>query len=56
MDNERFAILDCHQHFFDATRLCYPVFQTRSAGFEALFGLQRPGCTCPRITHATQQD
>src|SRR5262245_61095565 len=31
-------ILDCHQHFFDAPRFRYPVFETRSAGFEALVG------------------
>lgn len=38
MGDERPAILDCHQHFFDARRFRYPVFETRSAGFEALVG------------------
>jgi predicted TIM-barrel fold metal-dependent hydrolase len=38
MGSERPAILDCHQHFFDARRFRYPVFETRSAGFEALVG------------------
>ena len=38
MDSERPAILDCHQHFFDARRFRYPIFETRSAGFEALVG------------------
>ena len=38
MASEGPAILDCHQHFFDATRFRYPVFETRSAGFEALVG------------------
>src|SRR5215469_15460305 len=38
MNNEKPAILDCHQHFFDARRFHYPVFETRSAGFEALVG------------------
>lgn len=40
------AILDCHQHFFDARRFRYPVFQTRSAGFEALVG---DYSTLPRV-------
>src|SRR5262245_58123788 len=31
-------ILDCHQHFYDAGRFRYPVFEARSAGFEALVG------------------
>jgi predicted TIM-barrel fold metal-dependent hydrolase len=38
MDSERPKILDCHQHFFDARRFHYPVFETRSVGFEALVG------------------
>jgi predicted TIM-barrel fold metal-dependent hydrolase len=38
MAGETPAILDCHQHFFDARRFRYPVFETRSAGFEALVG------------------
>ena len=38
MDSESPAILDCHQHFFDARRFRYPVFETRSAGLEALVG------------------
>src|SRR5215469_6743672 len=38
MGSERLAILDCHQHFFDARRFRYPVFETRRAGFEALVG------------------
>ncbi|SAK66208.1 amidohydrolase family protein [Caballeronia ptereochthonis] len=36
--NDKLAIIDCHQHFYDATRLRYPVFEERSAGFEALVG------------------
>jgi len=36
--SESLAILDCHQHFYDARRFRYPAFVTRSAGFEALFG------------------
>ena len=46
MDSERLAILDCHQHFFDARRFRYPVFETRSAGFEALVG---DYSTLPRV-------
>src|SRR6516225_9602042 len=38
MGSERLAILDCHQHFFDARHFRYPLFETRSAGFEALVG------------------
>ncbi|BAN27932.1 amidohydrolase family protein [Caballeronia insecticola] len=38
MNDETLAILDCHQHFYDAARLRYPVFEQRSAGFEALVG------------------
>jgi predicted TIM-barrel fold metal-dependent hydrolase len=38
MDDDKLPILDCHQHFFDAGRLRYPVFARRSAGFEALVG------------------
>jgi len=38
MDSTRLAILDCHQHFFDARRFRYPVFEARSTGFEALVG------------------
>jgi predicted TIM-barrel fold metal-dependent hydrolase len=38
MNSEKPAILDCHQHFFDARRFHYPVFDTHSAGFEALVG------------------
>ena len=38
MDLQKFRILDSHQHFFDARRLRYPVFLTRSAGFESLVG------------------
>jgi len=36
--SEKPAILDCHQHFYDAGRFRYSVFETRSAGFEALVG------------------
>jgi predicted TIM-barrel fold metal-dependent hydrolase len=38
MDIGKLPILDCHQHFFDARRLRYPVFVERSAGFESLLG------------------
>jgi predicted TIM-barrel fold metal-dependent hydrolase len=38
MDGDGLPILDCHQHFFDARRLHYPVFTRRSAAFEALLG------------------
>jgi predicted TIM-barrel fold metal-dependent hydrolase len=38
MSSERPAILDCHQHFYDAGRFRYPVFETRSAGIEMLVG------------------
>src|SRR5262249_49713137 len=38
MSSDRPAILDCHQHFYDAKRFRYPVFETRSSGFEALVG------------------
>jgi predicted TIM-barrel fold metal-dependent hydrolase len=38
MADDGFPIIDCHQHFFDARRLHYPVFAQRSAGFEALVG------------------
>ncbi len=38
MDCMTFPIIDCHQHFFDARRFRYPVFDQRSAGFEALVG------------------
>ena len=38
MDIEKLPILDCHQHFIDARRFRYPIFESRSAGFEALFG------------------
>lgn len=38
MGSEGLAILDCHQHFFDARRFRYPVFEAPSAGFEALVG------------------
>jgi predicted TIM-barrel fold metal-dependent hydrolase len=38
MGGERLAILDCHQHFFEARRLRYPIFEARSAGFESLVG------------------
>ncbi len=38
MNGESPAIFDCHQHFYDASRFRYPVFETRSVGFEALFG------------------
>jgi len=38
MDNAAPAILDSHQHFLDARRFRYPVFASRNAGFEALFG------------------
>jgi predicted TIM-barrel fold metal-dependent hydrolase len=46
MDGTKLAILDCHQHFFDARRLRYPVFETRSAGLEALVG---DYSTLPRV-------
>ncbi len=36
MDSQ--IILDCHQHFIDERLFRYPVFQQRSAGFEALVG------------------
>lgn len=38
MDSQRPAILDCHQHFFEARRFRYPVFEMRSGAFEALVG------------------
>ncbi|PRY07677.1 amidohydrolase [Paraburkholderia sp. BL25I1N1] len=38
MDCAALPILDCHQHFYDARRFLYPVFATRSEGFEALVG------------------
>ncbi|HTH98319.1 MAG TPA: amidohydrolase family protein [Stellaceae bacterium] len=38
MTDDTLPILDCHQHFFDARRVHYPVFAERSAGFEALVG------------------
>lgn len=38
MNTNALPILDCHQHFFDAERLHYPVFAHRSRGFEALVG------------------
>jgi predicted TIM-barrel fold metal-dependent hydrolase len=38
MNDGMLPIIDCHQHFFDARRLNYPVFAQRSAGFEALVG------------------
>ncbi|SAL09367.1 amidohydrolase [Caballeronia peredens] len=38
MNDETLVILDCHQHFYDAAHLRYPVFEQRSAGFEALVG------------------
>ena len=38
MGSQRPAVLDFHQHFFDAKRFRYPVFETRSLGFEALVG------------------
>ena len=31
-------MIDCHVHFIDASRFCYPIFRQRSAGFEALVG------------------
>jgi predicted TIM-barrel fold metal-dependent hydrolase len=37
-DLQGFQILDSHQHFYDARLLRYPVFLTRSPGFEALVG------------------
>lgn len=46
MDDDRLPILDCHQHFFDARRLRYPVFGQPSAGFEALVGDYR---ALPRV-------
>ena len=38
MESNSLPIIDCHQHFFDARCLRYPVFAQRSAGFEALVG------------------
>ena len=38
MDGNGLPIIDCHQHFYDAGRMRYPVFESRSAGFEALLG------------------
>jgi predicted TIM-barrel fold metal-dependent hydrolase len=38
MHDGMLPILDCHQHFFDARRLHYPVFAQPSEGFEALVG------------------
>ena len=38
MYDNRLQIIDCHQHFYDAGRMRYPVFESRSAGFEALIG------------------
>ena len=38
MDGNDLPIIDCHQHLYDAGRMRYPVFEIRSAGFEALLG------------------
>jgi predicted TIM-barrel fold metal-dependent hydrolase len=38
MNGDGLPIIDCHQHFYDARRLHYPVFAQRSAGFEDLVG------------------
>ncbi|HEX5326107.1 MAG TPA: amidohydrolase family protein [Acetobacteraceae bacterium] len=38
MPDSELPILDCHQHLYDAHRLCYPLFAQPSAGFEALVG------------------
>ena len=38
MNGDGLPIIDCHQHFYDARRLHYPVFAERSAGFEQLLG------------------
>jgi predicted TIM-barrel fold metal-dependent hydrolase len=46
INREKPAILDCHQHFFNARRFRYHVFETRSAGFEALVG---DYSTLPRV-------
>jgi predicted TIM-barrel fold metal-dependent hydrolase len=34
----KIPVLDCHAHFLDAQLHTYPIFQQRSAGFEALVG------------------
>ena len=31
-------MIDCHVHFIDASRFCFPIFRQRSAAFEALVG------------------
>jgi predicted TIM-barrel fold metal-dependent hydrolase len=36
--DDQLPIIDCHQHFVDARRFRYPVFETRNPGFEALVG------------------
>ncbi|MFC7397560.1 amidohydrolase family protein [Chelatococcus sp. GCM10030263] len=46
MDDGKLPIIDCHQHFFDARRLNYPVFAQRSEGFEVLVG---DYSTLPRV-------
>jgi predicted TIM-barrel fold metal-dependent hydrolase len=38
MNDDSLPVIDCHQHFYDARRLHYPVFAQRSAGFEELLG------------------
>lgn len=38
MDSDALPILDSHQHFYDARRFRFPVFEQRSEGFEALVG------------------
>jgi predicted TIM-barrel fold metal-dependent hydrolase len=38
MESDTLPILDCHQHFVDARRLCYPVFERRRASLETLVG------------------
>jgi predicted TIM-barrel fold metal-dependent hydrolase len=38
MTEHTIPIVDCHMHFIDASRFCYPIFPQRSAGFEALVG------------------
>jgi predicted TIM-barrel fold metal-dependent hydrolase len=56
MDCAALPILDCHQHFYDAGRFHYPVFATRSEGFEALVGdySALPASTYPTTTRATR--
>jgi predicted TIM-barrel fold metal-dependent hydrolase len=55
MDGNDLPIIDCHQHFYDAGRMRYPVFEGRSAGFEALLGDYSASreCIFHKITRVT---